>query len=90
MGKVIDAFLRKESCKNKGNLWTNGSKIFHDDTCIAQWEGHKVLVNASIYQIKELDEVITDLLRVVDRSWLPYTKCSKAVPPGTGDLTKFV
>ena len=90
MSKVIDSFLRKESCTGKNGLWTNGVKLFQGDTCVAQWEEHRVLVSYTIYSIKELDDVITNLLKVVDRSWLPYTKCSKAVPPGTGDLTKFL
>lgn len=90
MSKAIDAFLRKERySKNRNPLWTDGTKLFQKDTCIGQWEGHKVLVNYTIYQIKELDEVITELLHMVDRSWLPYVKCSKVVPPGSGDLRKF-
>lgn len=88
MNKVINAFLRKEPLK-EDNIWTNGEKFYVDDTCVAQWHGYRVLINSTVYQIKELDDTITALLKMVNKSWIVYCECNKPVPPSTGDLTEY-
>lgn len=87
---IINAFLRKESYK-RGNIRSNGSKLFFDDTCICQWIdcnlGQRVLVNNSGYSPK-ITKIQGIILKTLKDSFLIY-KIVDNIPFNSKDIKEY-
>lgn len=89
MDKTIIAFLRKEAMATKTSN-TDGYKLFYQDTCMAQWKDHRVLVNNTEYDDKEMDTFVGALHKWVKKSDIIFQFCSKAVKKDSKSLTPYV
>jgi len=87
---IINAFLRKEPFK-RGNIRSNGSKLFVDDTCICQWInynlGQRVLFNNSGYNSR-ITKVQGILLKTLKDSLLIYNTLDN-IPFNSKDIKEY-
>ena len=84
---VIIAFLRKEPlCR--GKVRSNGFKLFVEDTCIAQWLEHKVLLNNTNYGA-EIGKIQTLLYRWLIKSYIIFRVLDTDVPKGKQQIISY-
>ena len=88
MDKTIIAFLRKEPMATKTSN-TDGRKLFFQDTCVGQWKEHRVLINNSQYEDKDMNNFVILLQKWAKKSDIIYQLCSKAVPVDTKELKSY-
>ena len=88
MDKTIIAFLRKEPMATKTSN-TDGRKLFFQDTCIGQWKEHRVLINNSQYEDKDMNNFVVLLQKWAKKSDIIYQLCSKAVPVDAKELKSY-
>lgn len=88
MDKTIIAFLRKEPMATKTSN-TDGRKLFFQDTCIGQWKEHRILINNSQYEDKDMNNFVVLLQKWAKKSDIIYQLCSKAVPVDAKELRSY-
>lgn len=87
--KTIISFLRKEPMATKVSN-TDGYKLFFYDTVMAQWKDHRVLVNNTSYDDKDMNKFISALLKWVKNSDIIYQLCTKPVHVNAKNLQNFI
>lgn len=88
MDKTIIAFLRKEPMATKTSN-TDGYKLFFQDTCMGQWKEHRVLINNTQYDNKDMDRFVLLLQKWARKSDIIFKLCSKAVPVDSKELKSY-
>lgn len=88
MDKTIIAFFRKEAMATKTSN-TDGYKLFYQDTCMAQWKEHRVLVNNTEYDDKDMDNFVLAVQRWAKKSDIIYQLCSQVVPVDAKELKSY-
>lgn len=88
MDKTIIAFLRKEPFSDKSSN-TDGYKLFYEDTIVAQWKGHRVLITNTEYGKKDMDNFISALHKWTRKSDIIFEICSKVVRVNAKSLLPY-
>lgn len=88
MDKTIIAFLRKEPMATKTSN-TDGRKLFFQNTCMGQWKEHRILINYTQYDDKDMDRFVLALYKWAKRSDIIFQTCSKAVPVDAKELKSY-
>lgn len=88
MDKTIIAFLRKEPMATKTSN-TDGYKLFFQDTCMGQWKEHRVLINNSQYEDKDMNNFVVLLQKWAKKSDIIYQLCTEYVPVDAKELRSY-